>query len=329
MITERIIQIACGVFHTLILTSIKLKDHLLIEFTDKGKVYAFGGNSFGQLGIGNKKNTSVPLRIEELDRHIIVKIACGHHSAALTDKGEIFIWGTGIFGEHLSPIQFTQSNVFFRDIEIGGFFGAAIDDNKLVWTWGSNTSGELGLGDFEPKIAPFPNMLLQSKRVSQLSCGGSYVIALGKVAKLKKKGLEPEEERYKNNNKSEGRKRSKTPNSQLNTPVTDLSKNSTNVSFEKGYNNSRINNNLNKSIDGGFNSVAGGSRQNFREIMNQSNTSSHFKLNGDSGNSVSTADGSSNNKAKRSTKYDDSRSYKYRVNNRFMYEINYLIEFIY
>ena len=275
----------------------------------------------------------MPVRIEDLDRHNIVKIACGHHSAALTDKGEIFIWGTGIFGEHLSPIQFTQNGVLFRDIDIGGFFGAAIDENRLVWTWGSNTSGELGLGDFEPKIAPFPNMSLQSKRVSQLSCGGSFVIALGKVVKLRKERVEHKDERYRPHNKSEGRKHSKTPNSQLNTPKTDFSKNSTNASFERGYDNSRINSKLNKSIDGGFSSVAGGSRQNFREIMSHNSTSSNFRPNFENGNSINfeniisingsaSANDSASGKAKYSAaKYDDNKSYKYVVKNKFIYDI--------
>lgn len=55
-----------------------------------------------------------------------------------------------------------------------------VDSNGLVWTWGSNASGELGMGDFEPRITPFPVIALQGKTVTQLSCGGSYIMALGK-----------------------------------------------------------------------------------------------------------------------------------------------------
>lgn len=75
--------------------------------TERGRVYSTGGNTFGQLGIGNKKNTNIPTRIKDFDRHNVVKIACGHHSAALTDRGDIFIWGTGIFGEYLTPVKFS------------------------------------------------------------------------------------------------------------------------------------------------------------------------------------------------------------------------------
>jgi X-linked retinitis pigmentosa GTPase regulator len=66
-----------------------------------------------------------------------------------------------------------------KDIAIGGCFGAAIDVNNLVWTWGSNASGELGVGDYEPRVNPFPIVALQGKTVTKLSCGGSFAMALG------------------------------------------------------------------------------------------------------------------------------------------------------
>ena len=104
----------------------------------------------------------------------------------MTEKGDIYIWGTGIFGEFLSPVRYNQQGTTFKDISVGGFFGAAIDEKNTVWTWGSNTSGELGVGDYEPRTHPFPNINLQAKKVQKLSCGGSFVIALGPI---KKEGL--------------------------------------------------------------------------------------------------------------------------------------------
>jgi len=43
--------VSCGIFHTLILTA-------------NGKVYSMGGNNFGQLGIGNKKSSTIPKLIK-------------------------------------------------------------------------------------------------------------------------------------------------------------------------------------------------------------------------------------------------------------------------
>ena len=51
----------------------------------------------------------------------------------------------------------------------------------MVWTWGSNSNGELGLGDYEARSCPFPVAHLKNKPVTKIACGGSFAIALGKV----------------------------------------------------------------------------------------------------------------------------------------------------
>ena len=47
-----VVKVACGYAHTLALT-------------DEGHLYAWGANSYGQLGTGNKSNSSSPLRVAE------------------------------------------------------------------------------------------------------------------------------------------------------------------------------------------------------------------------------------------------------------------------
>ncbi len=49
------------------------------------------------MGHGNKTNVTSPKLVEALKGVKIVQVACGgYHSAALSDKGEIFTWGKGI-----------------------------------------------------------------------------------------------------------------------------------------------------------------------------------------------------------------------------------------
>lgn len=160
--SEDVIMAACGVFHTLALGV-------------SGKVYATGGNSFGQLGLGNKKSSSKFERV--LIDGYMVKVAAGNHSAAISDKGQLFIWGTGVFGEYLIPTRMAAGTI--KDVDIGGSFGVALDVNGTICAWGANANGELGNGDFEPKIAPCPIAGLKGKTVKKLSCGGNYVLALG------------------------------------------------------------------------------------------------------------------------------------------------------
>jgi hypothetical protein len=66
------------------------------------------------------------------------------------------------------------------DVCLGGStLGAAIDIKGMLWTWGSNVAGELGLGDNDPKVHPYPVMALKKKQVSHVACGGQFIVALG------------------------------------------------------------------------------------------------------------------------------------------------------
>lgn len=164
--TEEIKQVSCGIFHTGFVTV-------------SGRVYMMGGNSFGQLGVGTKKSSSQPLRVSTLDNVPIVKVACGHHSAAVSEYGELYLWGSGVFGEFLTPQLMTQIAGRVTDVDVGGSFGAAIDSQNSLWTWGSNTNGELGLGDYDQRLSPSLVSTLQGKRVRAIACGGAFCLSLG------------------------------------------------------------------------------------------------------------------------------------------------------
>ncbi|XP_036392263.1 RCC1 and BTB domain-containing protein 2 isoform X1 [Megalops cyprinoides] len=77
-----IVQIACGYAHTLALT-------------DEGFLYAWGANSYGQLGTGNKSNQAVPVLVS-MDKERLVEVAAchtSHTSAAKTQSGQVLMWG--------------------------------------------------------------------------------------------------------------------------------------------------------------------------------------------------------------------------------------------
>ncbi|KAJ0028529.1 hypothetical protein Pint_36523 [Pistacia integerrima] len=77
----RIIQIASGGYHSLALT-------------DEGKVLSWGYGGHGQLGHSSTENLKVPVVIEALADKRVVYIACGgSSSAAITDKGKLYMWG--------------------------------------------------------------------------------------------------------------------------------------------------------------------------------------------------------------------------------------------
>ena len=74
------IQIDCGRYHT-------------VGLTKKGEVFTWGSNYYGQLGHGDRNVRPIPTKVESLDGFLIIQISCGDsHTAAITDKREIFTW---------------------------------------------------------------------------------------------------------------------------------------------------------------------------------------------------------------------------------------------
>ena len=97
----------------------------------------------------------------------------------MTSQGTLYFWGTGVFGTFPEPRLVVDLDIV--EVSIGGCFGAALDRHGMIWTWGSNSNGELGLGDFEARNYPFPVAHLKNKPVTKIACGGAFAIAVGKA----------------------------------------------------------------------------------------------------------------------------------------------------
>lgn len=145
--------------------------------TEEGEVFGTGANHTGQLGLGHKKSTVKFTRLDKLLGTAIAKVSAGHHTAALSAEGDLFFWGTGVFGEVLLPQRIPTAKL--TDISVGDSFGLALDQHGKLWTWSSSTSGGLGAGSCEsrPAFARVPK--LQDKLVTAVSCGSNFAVALG------------------------------------------------------------------------------------------------------------------------------------------------------
>lgn len=166
--------VAAGYAHTLFLTT-------------SGGVYSTGSNTTGQLGTGNRKSAKRPVLISGLSS--IVRIAAGTHSAAITRDSQLYLWGSGVFGEYLTP-QRVKSAVEAQNVSLGSGFGAVIDTQGHIWTWGSNTGGELGHGDTDIRLTPFPVMALKDRLVRLVACGAGFTLAVGAPNARKSRSIE-------------------------------------------------------------------------------------------------------------------------------------------
>ncbi|GAB2229078.1 hypothetical protein Droror1_Dr00023213 [Drosera rotundifolia] len=84
---QSISQISGGWRHTMALTS-------------EGKLYGWGWNKFGQVGVGDNVDHCSPVQVLFPHNQRVVQICCGwRHTLAVTERHNVFSWGRGTNGQ--------------------------------------------------------------------------------------------------------------------------------------------------------------------------------------------------------------------------------------
>ncbi|XP_059578595.1 secretion-regulating guanine nucleotide exchange factor isoform X4 [Alligator mississippiensis] len=120
-------------------------------------LWAWGANSYGQLGLGHKEDVLLPqsLEIFPCNQQRIKSITGGGgHSAVITDAGEFFVCGQNKEGQlglnHTEDVLcFTLctalSSLHVIQVACGWDFTVILTENGEVLSCGSNAFGQLGL----------------------------------------------------------------------------------------------------------------------------------------------------------------------------------------
>jgi alpha-tubulin suppressor-like RCC1 family protein len=141
--------------------------HTIATKTD-GTIWAWGLGTVGQLGLGVQINYSSPKQVGALTTWL--NIAGGYlHTLATKTSGALWVWGanysgqlgigtSGTYNWVLSPVQVgaltTWSGVSGGGTNIASSFSAATKTDGTLWSWGINTSGQLGLGNTTAYSSP-------------------------------------------------------------------------------------------------------------------------------------------------------------------------------
>uniref|UniRef100_A0A674PEI2 HECT and RLD domain containing E3 ubiquitin protein ligase 3 n=1 Tax=Takifugu rubripes TaxID=31033 RepID=A0A674PEI2_TAKRU len=153
-----------------------------------GSVYTCGSNSCGQLG--HNKPGITPEFVGALDTQKITLVSCGQaHSLAVNEQGQVFAWGAGEEGQ--LGLGTTETAVRIprlikrlcdhriAQVMCGNQHCIALSKDGQLFTWGQNTSGQLGLGKGEPsKLFPQPLKSLAGIPLAKITAGGDHSFAL-------------------------------------------------------------------------------------------------------------------------------------------------------
>ncbi|MCP4753859.1 MAG: hypothetical protein GY866_23490 [Proteobacteria bacterium] len=156
-----------------------------------GRIWSWGGNWYGQLGLGDEEARIVPHQIGN-DRDWISISSGGAASFGIKSDGSLWTWGksyetqgNGTSIDRNVPAQIGSDNDWvqvsggwFTWGSRGGWHTLGLKADGSIWAWGNNQYGQLGVGTDALKISPtelFPNTLSKWKSIS---AGAEYSLAV-------------------------------------------------------------------------------------------------------------------------------------------------------
>ncbi len=147
-----------------------------------GTVWAWGDNTYGQLGDGTTTARFLPVQVPGLTD--VVEVAAGYdHSLARKRDGSVLAWGSNYAGhlgdgtttDHPTPARVVGLSGVVQ-LSAGNSFSAALTSDGSVWMWGADFDAQLGDGTFDQQLVP--ERLTGLVNVARISAGNSHTLAL-------------------------------------------------------------------------------------------------------------------------------------------------------
>ncbi|RKG89192.1 hypothetical protein D7W82_07985 [Corallococcus sp. CA049B] len=138
--------------------------HSLIVDEQFGNVWAWGQNTFGQVGTGSTSATPVVTPVPVNGVFAVTRLVAGHNSSlAIVGNGLTVAWGHNASGQlgnggtanSASPVG-VAGVTDATALAAGAQHALALRPGCPVWTWGNNSQGQLGTGNTSttPVTAP-------------------------------------------------------------------------------------------------------------------------------------------------------------------------------
>jgi alpha-tubulin suppressor-like RCC1 family protein len=144
-------------------------------------LWAFGDNTYGQLGDGTQTNRSSP--VQSGTSTTWSELAYGRDHALAIKQGELWTWGSNVQsqlgigssgGLRTTPAQ-VGSLTNWAKVDAGNTHSLAIKTDNTIWAFGDNTYGNLGLGDTTVRNSP---VQIGSLTWSQITAGTNHSAAI-------------------------------------------------------------------------------------------------------------------------------------------------------
>ncbi|XP_023940271.2 probable E3 ubiquitin-protein ligase HERC3 [Bicyclus anynana] len=169
---DPVVAISCGDEHSAVICQ-------------NGRVFVFGANAWGQLGLGHKDEVTRPSCVKWLKPHRAMFVACGRaHTVFVTDTSAVYSVGCNDEGqlgtgdmEHQSVPQFVELDVDqnIKQVSAGSNHTALLTEDGRVFVCGSNSEGQLGLGEAARSCVTFTELKFVEK-IAFVECGYYHTV---------------------------------------------------------------------------------------------------------------------------------------------------------
>ncbi|KAK7603721.1 hypothetical protein V9T40_003720 [Parthenolecanium corni] len=155
---DPIVEIACGQQHTAVVC-------------ENGRVFSFGNNEWGQLGLGHRESINKPSCIKSLKPDKVKHVACGRvHTIFTTENGKVYSCGRNTDGQlgigDNETLDYAALPMFVTEIDdeivqltAGSHHSLLLTAKGTVYGWGSNANGQLVADKYETSVYVDPTPL--------------------------------------------------------------------------------------------------------------------------------------------------------------------------
>lgn len=153
---------------------------------DGGELRCWGGNAFGQLGIGDRESRAPPGERVSLPAPVSDFDLFESHVCAVLVSGELWCWGKSSESQAASgrgeedilvPGQIgLETN--WSSVAVGDGHSCAVREDDALLCWGRNSDGQIGQGDDAPVRFRSPTLVDSFDGIRSLALGSAHSVVV-------------------------------------------------------------------------------------------------------------------------------------------------------
>jgi alpha-tubulin suppressor-like RCC1 family protein len=166
----------------------------VIIVTKNDKVFAFGDNNYGCLGLGHNNAVKEPQIVNQLcDQQIIdISYGCGH-VLALTKSGKCFSWGRNSYGQLGNGTQIDENTpkiitaLHYENvvqIVCSSVHSLVLTKSSNLYGFGYNEDGRVGCANNTNQLIPIKIIRFSSEKIVSIACGCYHSLVLTDVGNV-------------------------------------------------------------------------------------------------------------------------------------------------